>query len=124
MRKLPQPKAPRQHHELDATGQAVGRLASQIAKILTGKHRAAYTPHIDDGDFVTVVNASKLKFTGKKFVQKDYKRHSMHPGGLKVVSMAKVFEQDPGKVIEHAVMGMLPKNQHRPEVMKRLTIKA
>ena len=115
--------AERNRHEIDAAGQSVGRLASRIAMILRGKHKATYTPHIDDGDLVTVINAGQLKFTGKKLVQKDFKRHSMHPGGLKVVSVKKVFDQSPEKVVRHAVAGMLAKNNQRTTLLKRLTVK-
>jgi large subunit ribosomal protein L13 len=114
----------RKTHELDASGQSVGRLATRIAMILRGKHTAHFEPHKDTGDAVTVINASKLKFTGRKLVQKDFLHHSMYPGGLKRTPMKKVFEQNPGKVIEHAVYGMLPKNSLRKEMMKRLTIHA
>ncbi len=108
--------------EIDATGKAVGRISTQIAMTLMGKHKATFEPHLDTGDKVLVKNVSKVIFTGRKFVQKDYRHHTMHPGGLKVVSMAKVFEKDPAEVMRHAVYGMLPKNRHRDDLMKRLTI--
>ncbi len=110
--------------EVDAAGQAVGRVASHVSMLLQGKHKADFIPHIDNGDMVVVVNASQLKFTGKKLAQKDYRHHSMHPGGLKRVSMKKVFDIDPGEVIRHAVNGMIPKNRRREILMKRLTVKA
>lgn len=110
--------------EVDAAGQAVGRVASLVSTYLQGKHKPDYVPNIDNGDMVVVVNASKLVFTGKKLVQKDYRKHSMHPGGLKVTAMKKVFDKDPGEVVRHAVNGMIPKNRRREILMKRLTVKA
>lgn len=114
----------RQKHEIDATDQAVGRIAAKVAMLLRGKNKPDFSPNIDGGDFVTILNASKVKFTGKKFVQKDYYHHTMYPGGLRTKSMKKVFENDPTEVIRRAVYGMLPKNRLRPEMMKRLNIKA
>lgn len=113
----------RKHIEIDAAGIAPGRVATQVAMALRGKNKPDFAPHIDGGDMVTVINASKVKFTGRKLVQKDYYHHSMHPGGLKTVSMQKVFEKDPGDVIKRAVYGMLPKNKLRDEMIMRLTIK-
>ncbi len=109
--------------QIDAEGQAPGRIATQIAMALRGKNRPDFAPHIDSGDYVTVINASKVKFTGRKLVQKDYHKHSMHPGGLKRTPMKKVFDANPGSVIERAVYGMLPKNKLRDLMMMRLTIK-
>jgi len=109
--------------ELDAEGQAPGRLATKIVMILRGKTKPDFQPHIDSGDFVTVINAGKVKFTGKKLVQKDYRHHTMHPGGIKTKSAQKVMKENPGEIIRHAVYGMLPKNNTRDELMKRLTIK-
>ena len=114
----------RQKHEIDATGQAVGRVSTQVAVLLMGKNKPTYAPHIDAGDYVTVINAGKLKFTGKKLEQKDYFRHTQYPGGLRRTPMKKVFESKPEMVIEHAVVRMLPKNKLRKPMMKRLTIKA
>ncbi len=113
----------RANHELDATGQAPGRLATQIAMILRGKNKPDFAPHIDGGDFVYVLNADKLKFTGKKLEQKDYFHHTQYPGGLKRTPMKHVFVKDPGEVIRRAVYGMLPKNKLRDGMMKRLIIK-
>lgn len=110
--------------ELDATDKAPGRLAAAIAMALRGKTKPGFAPHIDAGASVTVINASKLKFTGRKLAQKDYYHHTQHAGGIKRTPMKKVFENDPAKVIIHAVNGMLPKNKLRVEMMKRLTIKA
>ncbi len=110
--------------EIDATDRAPGRVATEAAMALRGKNSPEFTPNIDGGDRVTIINASKLKFTGKKLVQKDYFHHTMHPGGLRRTPMKKVFEKDPTEVLRHAIVGMLPKNRLRNEMMKRLTIKA
>jgi len=114
----------REKIELDATDKAPGRLAAAIAMALRGKTKPGFTPHIDAGATVTVINASKLKFTGRKLAQKDYYHHTQHAGGIKRTPMKKAFETNPAKVIEHAVNGMLPKNKLRNEMMKRLIIKA
>ena len=113
----------REKHEIDATGQAVGRLASKIAMVLRGKDKPDFSPHIDRGGIVTIINASQVKFTGDKLVQKDYYWHSGHPGGLKTTSMKKVFDADPTDVMRRAIYSMLPKNKLRDGMMKRLTIK-
>jgi len=114
----------RQKHEIDATDQAVGRIATQVAMILRGKNKPDFTPHIDSGDYVNIINSDKVKFTGKKLVQKDYFHHTMYPGGLRRTPMKKIFDQNSGEVIRRAVYGMLPKNKLRDEMMKRLTIKS
>jgi large subunit ribosomal protein L13 len=95
---------------VDATDMTLGRLASELAQILKGKRKAAYTPHIDTGDFVIVVNASKIKVTGNKLTDKKYFRHTGHPGGLREVTLEVQLAKHPERVIEHAVKGMLPKN--------------
>jgi len=112
----------REKHVIDATGQAVGRLSTQVAMLLRGKNKPTFAPNIDAGDFVKIINAGQVKFTGRKLVQKDYYHHSMHPGGLKTTSMQKVFNKNPADVVKHAVYGMLPKNKLRDEMFKRLTI--
>ena len=109
---------------IDATGQAVGRVATAVVRFLRGKNKADFRPHIDAGDCVTVINADKVKFTGRKLVQKDYYHHTMHPGGIKRTPMKKVFKKNPAEVIRRAVNGMLPKNKLRDEMMKRLAIKS
>jgi large subunit ribosomal protein L13 len=111
-------------HEVDATNRAVGRVATEVAMILRGKNSPDFAPNIDSGNFVRVKNASKVKFTGNKLVQKDYYHHTMYPGGLRRTSMKKVFDKDPTLVLRKAVIGMLPKNKLRNEMMKRLTIQA
>ena len=95
---------------VDADGLTLGRLASEIAQILKGKRKPQYTPHIDTGDFVIVVNASKIKVTGKKLADKKYFRHSGSPGGLKSITLQDQLAKRPERVVEHAVKGMLPKN--------------
>lgn len=109
--------------EIDATGQSVGRMAAKIALILRGKNKPDFDPSIDSGDFVSVLNAGLVKFTGRKLVQKDYYHHTMHPGGIKRTPMKKIFDKNPAEVIRRAVNGMLPKNNRRVDLMKRLTIK-
>ena len=94
---------------VDAKGRVLGRLASEVAKILRGKHKPTYTPHLDTGDFVIVVNADKVKVTGKKEEAKLYARHSTYPGGLKVEKFQDVMKKAPEKVLRSAVKGMLPK---------------
>lgn len=116
-------KIERQTIQIDATGKAVGRLATEIVIILRGKHKPTFQPHIDGGDFVEVINADKLKFTGKKLDQKEYIWHSNYPGGLKRRKVKEVFEKDPGEVVRRTVMGMLPKNKLRAPMIKRLKVK-
>ena len=94
---------------IDATDMVLGRLASKVAQILKGKHKPQYTPHVDTGDFVIVVNADKVRVTGNKATQKAYFSHSGYPGGLKEVSFQRMMERHPERVIEKAVKGMLPK---------------
>ena len=95
---------------IDAEGQTLGRLATQIATILRGKHKAEYTPHVDTGDYVIVVNADKIVVTGNKEAQKVYRRHSGYPGGMKEVSYQDMKAKHPERILESAVRGMLPKN--------------
>ena len=109
--------------EIDANGQAVGRIATQAVTFLRGKHRPDFAPNADAGDFVIITNASKVKFTGRKLEQKDYYHHTLYPGGLKRTPMKRVVVADPTEVIRKAIYGMLPKNKLRNEMMKRLTIK-
>jgi large subunit ribosomal protein L13 len=95
---------------VDATDATLGRLASEIAQILKGKRKPQYTRHVDTGDFVIVINASKIKLTGNKLTDKEYFRHTGFPGGLKSQTLGDLLAKDPRRVIEHAVKGMLPKN--------------
>ena len=112
----------RDTYKVDAAGKVLGRMATDIATHLIGKHKPSYQAHIDAGDVVEVVNIADVKITGKKLEQKKYYRHSNHPGGLKEKVMGKLFDENPAKVLEFAVSRMLPKNKHRVERLKRLKI--
>jgi large subunit ribosomal protein L13 len=107
---------------IDATDQVVGRLAVQIANIVRGKHRPEYTPHQDTGEFVIVVNAAKLKFTGKKMDTKTYQSYSHHPGGQKAVSARALLEKHPERILEQAVRRMVPRNKLGRQQMTKLKI--
>ena len=109
---------------VDAQGQTLGRLATHIAAVLRGKHKPLYTPHLDCGDFVIVVNADKIQVTGKKMDQKIYYRHSGYPGGLKEIVLRRQMERHPERVIESAVRGMLPKNRLGRKMFKKLKVYA
>jgi large subunit ribosomal protein L13 len=109
---------------VDADGQVLGRLASQVAMYLMGKHKPTYVPHMLTGDFVVVLNASKIKVTGLKAEQKIYKRYSQYPGTLKEIPYARMQERQPTRIIELAVKGMLPKNKLGRQMMTRLKIYA
>lgn len=109
--------------EIDATGQAPGRIATKIATILMGKHKVKYTPHLDLGDKVVVTNYDKVVFTGKKMDQKIYRHHSNHPGGLKEKQAKTLMAEKPEDVIRTAVAKMLPKNKLRDQRMIRLHFK-
>src|SRR6516164_2717218 len=98
-------------HLIDATDQVVGRLAVQIANILRGKHRPEYTPHTDTGEFVIVINAARVKFTGKKWDQKTYQAYSHYPGGLKITPAKELLEKHPERILENAVRRMVPRNK-------------
>ena len=107
---------------VDATDKIVGRLASEIAVILMGKHRPTYTPHVDTGDFVVVVNAEKISVTGAKLHEKMYYRHSGYPGGLKQRPLREQLERRPTEVLRKAVKGMLPRNRLARAQMRKLKI--
>ena len=109
---------------VDAEGQTLGRLASQIADALRGKRKSSYTPHIDTGDFVVVVNAEKIAVTGNKRVDKKYYRHSGYPGGIKERSLNDMLERRPEEVIRRAVRGMLPKNKLAAAQLRKLKVYA
>ena len=109
---------------VDADGQVLGRLATQVAMYLMGKHKPTYVPHMLTGDFVVVINASKIKVTGLKAEQKIYKRHSQYPGNLKEIPYARMQERQPTRIIELAVRGMLPKSKLGRQMMSRLKIYA
>jgi large subunit ribosomal protein L13 len=106
----------------DAEGQILGRLASEIARRLRGKHKAIYTPHADTGDFVIVVNAEKITLTGKKLTDKIYYHHSRYPGGLRETSAEKMLKEKPEEVLKIAVKGMLPKNSLGRAMLKKLKV--
>jgi large subunit ribosomal protein L13 len=116
------PTVARKTTEIDANGLVVGRLATKIARILMGKHKATYVPHIDSGEFVKVTNTDKIVFTGKKWEQKVHFSTSNRPGGLKRMPVSKLREQNPGEVLRHAVKYMLPKNRTQATRLKRLII--
>lgn len=109
-------------HLIDAEGQVLGRMASRIADILRGKDKAVFTPHVDTGDFVVVVNAEKVKLTGKKEEQKIYTRYTGYPGGLRVEPLKRMRARTPERVIEYAVAGMIPKSRLGRVVLKKLKI--
>ena len=110
---------------VDAAEQTIGRLAVKIARVLMGKHRPEYTPHVDTGDFIVVINASKVKFTGAaKSMQRNYQRYSGYPGGQRVVPMAKVLATRPEKVLSEAVRRMMPKSKLGEAMFKKLKIYA
>ncbi len=112
----------RQSHTIDATDKVLGRLASEIAILLRGKHKRNFDPSKDVGDFVVVKNIRKMKITGKKMEEKKYYRHSDYPGGLKEKTLKEIFEKNPAEVLKKAVFGMLPK-KIREKQIKRLKIK-
>jgi large subunit ribosomal protein L13 len=114
----------RDWYVVDAEGQTLGRLATQIADVLRGKRKAAYTPHVDTGDFVVVVNAEKIQVTGDKLDKKIYYRHSGYPGGLKERTLREQLQRQPAEVLRKAVKGMLPKNRIARQQLGKLKIYA
>ena len=114
----------RDWYVVDAQGQTLGRLASRIAPILKGKHKPIYTPHLDCGDFVIVVNAEKVRVTGRKLDQEFYYHHSGYPGGLTAISLRDQLVRHPKRVLEAAVIGMLPKNRLGRRMIKKLKVYA
>ena len=112
----------RKWYVVDATGMTLGRLASEIAKILRGKHKPIFTPHMDTGDYVIVVNAEKVKVTGKKLDQKIYYRHSGYVGGLKETTLKDMLKRHPDRVLRYAVKGMLPKGPLGRKMFKKLFV--
>ncbi len=111
-------------HVVDAEGQPVGRLAVKLAKLLRGKDKPAFAPHLDLGDFVVVLNAAKVKLTGSKETKKTYTSYSLYPGGFKVKTAAQVRAKHPEFLIEHAVRDMLPRNRLARQLIKRMKIYA
>ena len=114
----------RKWYVVDATGMTLGRLASEVAKVLRGKNKAIFTPHIDTGDYVIVINAEKIAVTGKKMDQKIYYHHSDYVGGMKEATLREKLDKKPEEVIEHAVKGMLPKGPLGREMYKKLFVYA
>ncbi len=109
---------------VNAEGKTLGRLASEIAQVLRGKHKPIYTPHLDCGDVVIVVNAEKVRVTGRKLDQKMYYRHTGYPGGIKSISLRNQLQKHPERVLEAAVRGMLPKNRLGRKMFKKLKVYA
>ena len=122
---LPTPETLEQKwYVIDAANQRLGRLASEIACILRGKNKASFTPHMDTGDFVIVINAEKVAVTGKKAEQKLYRRHSGRPGGMKIETFNKLQSRVPERIVEKAVKGMLPKNALGRKLFTKLKVYA
>ncbi len=114
----------RKWYVIDAEGKPLGRLASEIARILRGKNKPRYTPHVDVGDFVVVVNAEKVIVTGRKAEQKVYRRHSGYPGGMKETSYGQMMERRPEEIVRKAVYGMMPRTRLARQQMRKLKIYA
>ncbi|MFC6258093.1 50S ribosomal protein L13 [Kocuria sp. CNJ-770] len=114
----------RQWHVIDATDVVLGRLASQTATLLRGKHKPTFAPHVDAGDFVIIINAEKVALTGSKLEKKRAYRHSGYPGGLKSTSYAELLEKNPVRAVEKAIRGMLPKNKLAAQQMSKLKVYA
>jgi large subunit ribosomal protein L13 len=114
----------REWHVIDATDVVLGRLAVQAANLIRGKHKTIFAPHVDTGDFVIIVNASKVALSGNKATKKLSYRHSGYPGGLSSIPMGELLEKDARKAIENAVWGMLPKNRLGRQILKKLKVYA
>ncbi len=117
-------KVERKWYVVDATGYTLGRMASEVAKVLRGKNKPVFTPHVDTGDYVVIVNAEKIKVTGKKLDQKIYYHHSEYVGGMKETTLREMLDKKPEKVIEHAVKGMLPKGPLGRQMFTKLHVYA
>lgn len=109
---------------VDASGQTLGRLASRIAQVLKGKHKPTYSPHMDGGDYVVVINADKIAVTGRKLDQKNYYRHTGYPGGIREINLRGLLERHPTYAVKFAVRGMLPKNRLGRRMLRKLKIYA
>ena len=107
---------------VDAEGQALGRLASKVAKLIRGKHKPNFTPHVDCGDNVIVINAEKITLSGNKWTDKSYIRHTGYPGGQKSLTATELYGKDPARVVEKSVKGMLPKNKLGAALFRNLTV--
>ncbi|MFH5186612.1 50S ribosomal protein L13 [Paenibacillus sp. TAB 01] len=114
----------RKWYIIDATDKTLGRLASEAASIIRGKHKPQFTPHVDTGDFVVIINAEKIRLTGKKLQNKMYYRHSLYSGGLKVISAQDLLNTKPERVLEFAIHGMLPKNRLGDSLKTKLKVYA
>jgi len=112
----------RQYHLFDAQGKVLGRLATEIAKTLSGRNKVDYTPHIDGGDFAIIINADKIRVTGNKLEDKLYHKYSGYPGGITTIALKDLLKKDSRQVINKAVFGMLPKNKLRAKMMLRLRV--
>lgn len=109
---------------VDASGKTLGRLATEVASRLKGKHKTEYTPHVDTGDYIVIINAEKVAVTGNKFLDKKYYNHSEYPGGMRVTSFKDMVVRNPESIIERAVKGMLPKNTLGREMFRKLKVYA
>ncbi|MEM7186614.1 MAG: 50S ribosomal protein L13 [Bacteroidota bacterium] len=109
---------------VDADGQALGRLASEVAKLLRGKHKPNFTPHVDCGDNVVIINAAKVSLSGKKWEAKEYIRHTGYPGGQRTLTAQEIKDKNPAKIVEKAVKGMLPKNKLGAAIYRNLKVYA
>lgn len=114
----------RSWYVVDASGKTLGRVSSEIARRLRGKHKPEYTPHVDTGDYIIVINAKKVRVTGNKRTEKRYYRHSGYPGGIKAITFAQMMQKAPERVIEHAVKGMLPKGPLGRAMYRKLKVYA
>ena len=114
----------RSWYVIDATGRTLGRLSTQIAIRIRGKHKAEFTPHVDTGDYVVVINAEKVRVTGNKLHDKIYNHHTGFPGGIKSISLAKLMQKSPEKVVEMAVKGMMPKSKLGRSMISKLKVYA
>lgn len=112
----------RKWYVIDAAGQTLGRLSSEVASILRGKHKPIYTPHVDTGDFVIIINASQINLTGNKLLNKKMRWHTGYPGGLKEIDYGTLLQKKPEKIIEAAVKGMLPHNRLGAAMFKKLKV--
>ncbi len=117
-------EVPRNWYLVDAEGKTLGRLATEVSRVLMGKHKPEYTPHVQTGDFVVVVNAEKVSLTGNKWTDKIYYHHSQYPGGLKETMAKDVMARRPTRMIEHAVRGMLPKNRIGDRLIRKMKVYA
>ena len=112
----------RDWYVIDASDKVLGRLATEVSRRLRGKHKAEYTPHADTGDYIVIINAEKVRVTGRKFKEKMYYHHTGHPGGIKSISFDKLQAKNPARIIERAVKGMLPKNPLGRDMYRKLKI--